>query len=256
MIKETIVDISLNSKTIKHYWLLGYSGTTGDIIKVKISYLTKGSHVEITAICDKCSVERKIKYKLYLKNFSNGNVYLCHKCCDDKKVLTCLKNYGVNRPLQNKDILNKLQKTNNERYGANHFMLTDDFLNNKEINDKRRQTRINNGNQISDDNYDNWKNYERLVRNETKRKRNITLALWNGYDYYDGDYIKDNFKLYKPNDINYPTIDHKISVKYGFENDIHPMKLCENENLCVTKNKNNCSKGNLNSDKYQEIRNK
>jgi hypothetical protein len=50
------------------------------------------------------------------------------------------------------------------------------------------------------------------------------LENWDGYDYYDGEYIKDNFCLYS-NDKNYPTMDHKISCYYGFLIIIRFMKL-------------------------------
>lgn len=57
---------------------------------------------------------------------------------------------------------------------------------------------------------------------------------WNGYDFYDNEYIKNNFNLNHFSN-NYPTIDHKISIKYGFKNKIPPEKLAELNNLCFTK---------------------
>lgn len=251
MIKETNIKLKLNAKTIKHYWDIGYSGTTGDIININIDDLTKGSHVLITAICHKCQIERNIPYKSYLKNFSNNNMYLCHKCCDDKKKLTSLKNYGVERPLQSKIVLDKLQNTNRERYGVNHYMLTNEFLNNDDINNRRKQTRIKNGNQILDNDYNNWINYQRIVRNETRRIKKKILLEWDGYDYYDNEYIKCNLNKYESGDLNYPTLDHKISLRYGFENGIQPLDLCNISNICVTKNKHNISKGILCNNDYK-----
>lgn len=34
---------------------------------------------------------------------------------------------------------------------------------------------------------------------------------------------------------NYPTIDHKISVYYGFINNISPEEIGDISNLCITK---------------------
>lgn len=62
-----------------------------------------------------------------------------------------------------------------------------------------------------------------------------------GIDYYDGEYIKDNFK-YESRSPNYPTIDHKISIRYGYDNNISVDEISNLDNLCVTKKKINTSK--------------
>ena len=67
---------------------------------------------------------------------------------------------------------------------------------------------------------------------------------WNGLDFYDNEIIKEN-KNIDSNDVSYPTIDHKISVKNGFDNNIEPIKIGELDNLCITKRCNNSSKGSL-----------
>jgi len=41
------------------------------------------------------------------------------------------------------------------------------------------------------------------------------------FDYYDNEFIKNNIK-YKFHNKNYPTIDHKISIYYGFMTNISP----------------------------------
>ena len=242
MIKETNVSINLNAKTIKHYWLIGYTGTTNDVINVKISDLTKGSHVKITAICDRCGKEKKISYKDYLINCKKYNLYTCPKCSDEKKILTNIKKFGTDRAIKNKEIKEQVENTNIKKYGSKYYILTTEFINDKNINDKRKQTRIKNGSDISDDNLSEWSKYKKIVRNSTEKKKKILISQWNGYDYYDNEYIKDNLIKNKPRTPNYPTIDHKISIKYGFDNNIEPNILCELDNLCITKLKNNCSK--------------
>ena len=47
-------------------------------------------------------------------------------------------------------------------------------------------------------------------------------------------YIKNNFMLDK-NDPSYPTIDHKISIFFGFINKISVEEISRIENLCLTK---------------------
>lgn len=61
--------------------------------------------------------------------------------------------------------------------------------------------------------------YKRRVKNETYKWKKIIFEKWNGYDYYDNEYIKNNLSL-KSTDRLYPTIDHKDSILYGFLNNI------------------------------------
>ena len=62
---------------------------------------------------------------------------------------------------------------------------------------------------------------------------------------YDNEYIKDNLQ-FDCNDRRYPTIDHKISVKNGFINNIDPSIIGNVENLCITKRCINSSKNSKN----------
>ena len=87
-----------------------------------------------------------------------------------------------------------------------------------------------------------FKEYSNKVRKETYKYRKKLLHNWNGFDFYDNEYIKDNFNL-EVNDNNYPNIDHKISIRYGFDNNISIKKIGNIDNLCVTKRIINIKKG-------------
>lgn len=87
-----------------------------------------------------------------------------------------------------------------------------------------------------------YKNYKLIIRRMLKKHKKYLFEKWDGYDYYDGEYIKDNFKL-SHIDKKYPTIDHKISVYYGFKNKISPQIIGDIENLCITKRTINSQKG-------------
>lgn len=91
-----------------------------------------------------------------------------------------------------------------------------------------------------------FQEYKLTVRRLTQRVKKLLLENWNGYDYYDNEYIRENYKL-KPNDNNYPTIDHKKSVFWGFMNGIPTEEIGDISNLCITKRYINSSK-NLNCD--------
>lgn len=81
-----------------------------------------------------------------------------------------------------------------------------------------------------------------IVNNLTNRIKKSLYKDWDGYDYYDKDYIHKNLLL-GFNNIDYPTIDHKISVFIGYKEGLLPTEIASIENLCITKRKNNSSKG-------------
>jgi hypothetical protein len=86
-----------------------------------------------------------------------------------------------------------------------------------------------------------WKLYKRKVNNLTIRNKKKLFEDWDGYDAYDGKYIKDNFNLHS-NSNKYPTIDHKTPVIQCFLKGIS-IEICGSiENLCVTTRGNNSEK--------------
>ena len=135
--------------------------SVGETIEIFLIDLSKGSNLLIDAKCDKCGELKTVSYKYYNNNIKNGNYFSCSRKCSNQKVInsnlekfgvenisqleeiknkkkeTCLINYGVESPAQNKDILdkikismkktyannleeiqNKIKKTNLERYGV------------------------------------------------------------------------------------------------------------------------------------------
>lgn len=91
------------------------------------------------------------------------------------------------------------------------------------------------------ENYDEFKIYTMAIRNLAKKHRKILFNQWDGFDYYDGEFIKDNFTLNHTNP-NYPTVDHKTSIYFGFINNIPIEEIGDIKNLCITKRKINGSK--------------
>lgn len=95
-------------------------------------------------------------------------------------------------------------------------------------------------------------NYRREVRRMTKRNEKKLLDTWNGIDYYDGENIRENFKL-SPTDRDYPSVDHKISILYGFKNNISPEDISNINNLCITKIRINSAKRDLIEEEFKSI---
>ena len=134
----------------------------------------------------------------------------------EKSINTCLKNYGVKNPSQSEEIMNRMIKSRgkNRRYDLSDF-----------------------------------KKYQYQVIQLTLKNKTVLFKKWNGLDYYDNDYIKENFNL-KPNDKNYPTIDHKFSIFYCFNNDISIKDASKIENLCITKKCINSKKNKKNENDF------
>lgn len=176
----------------------------------------------------------------------------------ENRIKTNNLRYGVNSPCQNEDIKVKLikswslkstdeiEKINSKRektclsiYGFHNINLNQKILN------KSKKTRIDNGNQIPDEFLTDFRKYRKQVTSMTNKNKKILLESWNGLDYYDDEYIRDNFSLNKY-DKKYPTIDHKYSVLNGFLNNITPNDISKLENLCFTKRTNNSKKSSNN----------
>lgn len=137
MIKEEHISINIVSRNLKYYNNIGYTCKVGCHSLIKIDDIPKNSHVNVTAICDNCGKERIITFQKYNENFNNHMLYTCKKCSHIKNKITNNIKYGVDYPLQNKTIYNKLKETNIERYGVKNV-----FQNN-EIKSKIKKTNIN-----------------------------------------------------------------------------------------------------------------
>lgn len=76
-----------------------------------------------------------------------------------------------------------------------------------------------------------YRNYWLMVMCETRRWIKEMFSKWDGTCYYTGMVLSKNIDdLYKA---NYATIDHKISIKYGFEHDIPSKEIGCINNLCI-----------------------
>ena len=154
----------------------------------------------------------------------------------ERKKETNLKNWGVESPLQSDIVIKKLNITCMEKYGSTHP------VGSKIIIDKIAQTNINNGRWLKIEDRSDFYKYYLLVCSQTLKNKKQLLESWNGNDYYTDEYILENFNL-DSNDKRYPTIDHKKSIRYGFDNKIPVEEISNINNLCITTRSNNSSKG-------------
>lgn len=161
----------------------------------------------------------------------------------DKIKMTCLEKYGETSYTKTEECKEKTIKTNLEKFGAEYPMKT--------INGqlKRKNTRIERGLQIPDEQVDEYRKYRLIVNRYLQRNKKIILENWDGLDYYDGELIKENFNL-EPSNRLYPHFDHKISVAYGFKNNIYPEIISDLNNICITKQWINGLKKEMNHDEF------
>lgn len=267
MIITEYVNVKIINHNINHYKNLGYNVKCGNIIEIPTAHLSKGSHIKIQVMCEECKSIKLVKYQDYYNSITNYKYYSCNKCkgkqkkfykenygvenvsqlqeTKDKKIQKSLEKYGVINVFQSEKIKEKSKITCIEKYGTEYASQSEIIL------EKSKNTRIDRKLQTSPEKLTELDKYYILSRKITRKNKKILLSNWDGLDYYDNEFIKDNFSL-KTNDSNYPTIDHKISVFYGFNNNIPVMEICSIQNLCITKRKHNSSKRIKNDLEYQE----
>lgn len=158
----------------------------------------------------------------YLSNFS------------DKVKNTKLDKYGdenYNNPI-------KMIKTKLDRYGLYY------------VNpEKSYDTKVKTGIIKTGDVLKDWELYKNSVKNVTRKNKKKLYEDWNGYDYYDGELIK-GYLSYSHIHRFYPTMDHKISVFYGFKNSIDPNFIGSIDNLCITKRFINSTKSKMTEEDF------
>lgn len=123
---------------------------------------------------------------------------------------------------------------------------------NEEIINRSLRTRTENGFMVAKEDLDDYKAYSRIVRKLTNRVLKRLFESWDGVDYYDGEFIKGNFAFGSKHRL-YPSVDHKISVYYGFKNNIPAEEIADISNLCITKRSINSAKRALLESEYIKI---
>jgi hypothetical protein len=187
--------------------------------------------------------------KKIIKEKKENNTYECYLSLpenDKLKKEAMFVKYGNECSFLVPEIKEKIIKTNLERFG--HIS---PFGNNEiqvKIKNSINRSKVDLGT------LDLFKVYRRKIRYHTKLIRNKVFEEWDGYDYYDNEYIKDYLNLHRT-DNKYPSIDHKISCFYGFLNNLPTTDISDISNICITKRILNCQKGYLNENQFIELNN-
>lgn len=283
MILDEKVTIKINSRNYNYYKDIIKNIHNNKYYEINTNLLYKGSHLKVNVKCDICNNIYKKPYRQYIQSYKKMNLYCCSPICaqiknkktnqlkygvdnvfqdsDVKEMIkyTNIKKYGVQYPSQSKEIRDKIKSTLLENFGVDNpsknILIKEKIKNtciikygvenpnqNPLVKKRAKKTRISKGLQIPDDLKRPFDLYRKMVDKITLKNKKQLLESWNGYDYYDNEFIANNFSL-SSGDSNYPTIDHKISVRYGFDNKISPEDISIIENLCITKRRINATKG-------------
>lgn len=128
MIKELEIEVKGHRTNFEHFKKLGYDIQFKKTTSVKVKDLMSGSTSIITAICDNCFVEKKIEFRFYYE-YTNSlkEKYYCNKCNSIKRKQTCVEKWGVENPMQSKEVKEKLKNTLLENYGVDHYSKTEEY---------------------------------------------------------------------------------------------------------------------------------
>jgi DNA-directed RNA polymerase subunit M/transcription elongation factor TFIIS len=268
--KEVIIRI--NKWNINHFKELGYQNL---ILNYKwivpVEHLMKYSSVKVEGKCSICGKKQMLTFQKFMNNYERSNFYSCTHCNNKTLKITMQKKYGVDNPAHNNEFINKKKETCLKKYGNEHAIASEDIkkkirttlyekfgghqMMNEEIKNtiisKGLKTKLKRGLIIPDDKLTDWQLYRKIVRKMTEKNRKILLENWDGFDFYDNEYIKNNFNL-NFKDKNFPTIDHKISIFYGFVNNVPSEEISNISNLCFTKRQINSIKHTLLDIEYKK----
>jgi len=157
MILSDKIDIKISNNQIKYFKEKGYEVNGGnETMSINVSDLSNGSGARIRAKCDICGKETEVNFCRYIINTKNlSTYYACSRKCSekknkntilikygvenvsnsqiikDKKVETCLNNFGVEYPQQSKDIFENSKNVKFEKYGDENYANCDKMLRTK-----------------------------------------------------------------------------------------------------------------------------
>ena len=126
MIITREIKVKISEANYSYYENLGYDDVTiGELLVIPVELLSKGSHYKIKCKCDKCGIEKDVIFKNYVKYDNNWGEYFCRKCSEKKRKETLRKNFGVDYPIQNKKVMDKMKKTLVSKYGVDNISKRD-----------------------------------------------------------------------------------------------------------------------------------
>jgi hypothetical protein len=197
-------------------------------------------------ICYNCNTDfiSSSPYKKYCNrdckiSWNEKNIYSYNECITCNKSFRKLNNTDANKFCSKKCYFERT-KSHPEEFGLTERAKKAFESWSEKSWKKGIETRIKNGNIINWDKAE-WKQYWRKCNDLTRKIRKKMLEDWDGYDYIDGEYIKDYLNLHY-SDKNYPTLDHIKPRSQCFREGLSPHEATIPSNLKWTKRINNSKK--------------
>lgn len=136
MILTREIIVKINESNFSYYEELGYDVTIGEALIIPIELLSTGSHYKIDCKCDGCGIVKEVIFKNYVKYDNKWGEYYCRKCSEKKRKETLKENYGVEYPIQNKEIRKKIESTMIRKFGV------DNPSKSKEVIQKKKKSQL------------------------------------------------------------------------------------------------------------------
>lgn len=195
--------------------------------------------------------KKTIKEKYNVEHYSKTQEFKISSSIKNKQTIKEKKIKGIYKcSLSSRENQKLKEEGMLKKYGEKYSFLVPEIkekiTSKKNFNRKRLIEKSNNSIKLGISyNKEEFKIYRMRVRYLTDKIREKLFKNWDGYDYYDGEFIKENLKL-NYNNSQYPTIDHKISCFKGFIENIPVEKIANIDNLCITKRNLNGKKSHNN----------
>lgn len=251
MVLSKIVDVVLTSRNIIYYESKGYdilrklnrykklTVPRGSTLQVKVEDLQEHSNVLVDWKCDRCG-------KIEKRNFNNCRS-LCKSCVGMGELNNCFRGWKSKPKCVDcgKRIAGYYAKRCKSCRGKVMYL-------EKERLEKWKKTNLEKGIWKTPDERSRYERYRLRVNHETNKYKKALFENWDGTDYYTGEMLltNDEFQRMNPGihpnrNLKQPTIDHKVSVNYGFVNGLSVKEIARSDNLCVTSRLNNSKKHRL-----------
>tara|TARA_R110000744_G_scaffold362730_1_gene470844 strand:- start:29 stop:682 length:654 start_codon:yes stop_codon:yes gene_type:complete len=181
-----------------------------------------------------CSKECRQAERKKERNFTS-----CLQCNTPIRVYPRELKENIKRYCSNKCQGNWVSENESEERAqrASHMR---EFRDNEEAWKKGLETRKENGNIITEH---SWKQYWKKCDYLTRKLRKQMIQDWDGYDYIDGEYIRENLDLHYSHK-RYPTLDHVVPRSECFKQGLTPEEATQPSNLKWTTRINNSKKHN------------
>ena len=183
MILQEYLEITPSSKNLQYYRDKGYNVNIKQPILININDIPDGSKILETRKCDCCGKDFTRMHRAIVDTFNSYNKDLCVSCSKKERIektkKSNLEKYGVEFPMQSKEIKQKAIETSLKNYGCEYT------FQNKEVQDKAKNSIIDKYGSIS-----NMASDSKVV----EKRKQTNINKYGCENVFQSDNIKENIK--------------------------------------------------------------